>query len=194
MTADAAFIDYYSVLEIDRGCDGKTLEAAYRRLAKMYHPDHPETADVDKFNEVIDAYRVLRHVDQRADYDRSHAAHNGDTYAPFTSPDAPEIEEKDALDDADAHARILMMLYKRRRENAQDAGVIGYFVQQMLGCSDERFDFLRWYLKAKGYLEVTEQGTLAITIAGVDHVIATSRTTRVEKLLLESSRQEDAGR
>ena len=50
-------------------------------------------------------------------------------------------------------------------------------------CSDESFEFHVWYLKSKGYLEITEQSELAITIDGVDHVIAMSRTIEERKLL-----------
>jgi curved DNA-binding protein len=85
------------------------------------------------------------------------------------------------------HARILLFLYKRRREHAQDAGVAGFYVQEMLNCSEEHFDFHVWYLKAKDFIEITEQGALAITIQGVDHVISMSRNTMTEKLLIAQS-------
>jgi curved DNA-binding protein len=52
----------------------------------------------------------------------------------------------------------------------------------MLGCTTEAFDFHAWYLKAKGLIETTDAGSLAITIAGVDHVINTSRSMAQEKL------------
>ena len=54
-------------------------------------------------------------------------------------------------------------------------------------CSDENFEFYIWYLKAKNFIEITEQGTLEITIQGVDHVISTSRATKAEKLLITQS-------
>lgn len=54
----------------------------------------------------------------------------------------------------------------------------------MLNCSDERFEFHQWYLKEKGFIVVTEHGTLAITVQGVDHVISMSRTTSAEKLMI----------
>ena len=44
---------------------------------------------------------------------------------------------------------------------------------------------LRPYGQQKGYVVLTEQGTLAITIQGVDHVISLSRSTKAEKLLIE---------
>lgn len=177
MTEDQPFIDYYRVLNVTPACDATALETAYRHLAKIYHPDHPETADVTKFNDVIGAYRALRNPDHRAQYDLSYAAETGFDFS-NESPD----DEVCALSDADAHARILQCLYQRRREAAQDAGVGRYFIQEMLKCSDELYEFHLWYLKAKGLIETTEQGTLAITIEGVDHVISTSRMAVREKL------------
>ncbi|WP_176593804.1 J domain-containing protein [Sphingobium sp. EM0848] len=174
------FVDYYSILQVSPNCDARALEAAYRLLAKMYHPDHAETANVTKFNEVIVAYKALRRPDKRAEYDLLYTEKTGFRFSANDELDG----EKTAYDDADAHSKILLFLYKRRRENAQDAGVGRYFVQKMLNCSDEHFEFHIWYLKAKKLIETTEQGTLAITIEGVDHVIAVSQTIMREKLLI----------
>lgn len=181
------FIDYYEILQVSPGCNAKTLEAAYRHLAKMYHPDHPSTADSEKFNEVISAYKVLRKPSGRTKYDQLYAELKGAHWFDQDAEPEAEIDETPALNDADAHARILMFLYKKRRENAQNAGVIAFYLQDMLKCSDEHFEFHKWYLKEKGFIAITEQGTLAITIQGVDHVIATSRTTRAEKLLISQA-------
>lgn len=180
MTNDQQFIDYYKILRVSPNCDARGLEAAYRSLAKMYHPDHAETADVTKFNEVVEAYKALRNPDERAQYD---LLYTGKTGYRFCADDEVH-DEKTAYDDADAHSKILLFLYKRRRENAQDAGIGRYYVQKMLNCSDEPFEFHLWYLKAKNLIEITEQGSLAITIAGVDHVISMSQTVMREKLLL----------
>jgi curved DNA-binding protein len=187
MSESAAFVDYYDILQVSPNCQAKALETAYRFLAKKYHPDRAETADVTKFNEVIEAYRVLRDPDRRSEYNFRYAAHRADEGFSFTTEEESAGDEKDALSDAEAHAKLLQFLYKRRRENAQDAGVGRFWVQEMLNCSDEHFEFHIWYLKAKGLIEVTEQGTLAITIEGVDHVITTSRTARRERLLLAQS-------
>lgn len=180
MTDGQAFVDYYKILQVSPNCDARGLETAYRFLAKMYHPDHVETADVTKFNEVIEAYKALRNPEQRAQYDVLYAIRTGFIFSASDEAD----DEKTAYDDADAHSKILLFLYKRRRENAQDAGVGRYFVQKMLNCSDEHFEFHLWYLKAKTLIEITEQGTLAITIEGVDHVISMSQTIMREKLLI----------
>ena len=186
MAPGEPFVDYYEVLRVEPGCDAKELEAAYHELLKVYHPDHSGSADTVTFNRLIQAYRVLRNPDQRAEYDRIHAQVNG-RLAKGIAGDGQEVSERTALQDAEAHASILMALYKARRENAQNAGVVGYYLQTMLHCSDEEFEFHKWYLKEKGFVAVTEQGTLAITIHGIDHVISLSRTARAEKLLIGRS-------
>jgi len=192
MADDQPFIDYYDVLQVNPNCDAKILEAAYHYLAKMHHPDHSGSADVTKFNDVVEAYKVLRNPEQRAEYDLLYAANNHQEGFSFPSGNEFDIDEKDAINDAEVHARILLYLYKRRRENAQNAGIAGFYVQEMLGCSDAHFEFHAWYLKAKGFIAINEQGALAITIEGVDHVIAMSRSTKAEKLLIaQSSDSED---
>jgi len=172
------FADFYGILQVHPECDATSLEAAYRRLAKMYHPDHPATADVERFTAVVGAYRALRSSEDRARYDAEYSAQTGFEF----SSDAADPGERAALSDAEAHGRILKTLYQRRRESARDPGVGYYLIQQMLGCSDENLEFHVWYLKQKGLVETTEQGALAITIAGVDHVIGESRTAAREKL------------
>jgi curved DNA-binding protein len=191
MTDEATFVDYYNILQIDPRSDTKALEAAYRHWAKMFHPDHPETADVDRFGAVIEAYRVLRDPERRTAYDQRHAAHTLHEAWTRPSDEEDQAEESLALDDAESHARILMALYRRRREDALDAGVSDFVLQEMLRCTPEHFEFHRWYLKAKGFVETTEQGTLAITIAGIDHVISASRTAKVEKLLIGQVRESE---
>jgi len=188
MADDGVFVDYYIILQVDPTCSPKELEAAYRHLAKTYHPDHIDTADVIKFNQVIEAYRTLRNPDQRAEYDLVYAANKKDNWFKFTAGNSLDVDEKSVIDDAEAHARILVFLYKKRRENARSAGIAGFYVQQMLDCSEEIIDFHLWYLKEKGFIEITEQGALAITIQGIDHVISTSRNTQAEKLLITQSR------
>lgn len=178
------FVDYYDALQVDLNCDAKALEGAYHRLAKMYHPDRTGSADITKFSELSEAYNVLRNRNKRTKYDRKYSQHFPERISKSTPGKESSIEEGPALDDADAHAKILQYLYKKRRENAQNAGVVAFYLQEMLQCSDEHFDFHKWYLKEKGFVVLTEQGTLAITIEGVDHVIATSRTAKTERLML----------
>lgn len=181
MDEEQPFVDHYSVLGVHPDCTDRTLEIAYRRLAKQYHPDHPGTADVDRFGEVIAAYRALKSADGRAAYNQRYAEVTGFVFA-WRSEEEEAIGE--ALSDAAAHEKILNLLYKRRRESAREPGIGHYMLQEELGCSEESFEFFVWYLKEKGFITLTAEGTLAITIVGVDHVIATSRTAARERLRL----------
>jgi curved DNA-binding protein len=179
MNEDRPFVDYYAVLRVHPECDARTLEIAYRRLAKLYHPDHSDTADIDLFRGATEAYRALKDHAKRSAYDQIFTAQTGYVFA---GADSILAEERAALSDAEVHAETLMTLYKRRRERALEPGVGPYELQRQLDCTDEAFDFHIWYLKSKGFIEITDQGTLAITISGVDHVITESRAAAQEKL------------
>jgi curved DNA-binding protein len=67
-----------------------------------------------------------------------------------------------------------MHLYRKRRESAHHPGAGSYDILRTLECSDEHFEFHAWYLRKKGFIEHTEDGQYAITVEGVDHVIATA--------------------
>ena len=174
------FIDYYSVLRVQPECNARTLELAYRHLAKMYHPDHPETADLGRFNDVIEAYSLLRKPEKRSSYDQLYARNTGYSFAPK---ETVRPEGMAAISDANMHSNILMYLYKKRRECARAPGAGTYDILRTLECSDENFEFHAWYLKQKGFIERMDDGGFAITVEGVDHVISMSqmaeRTLRI---------------
>ncbi|PZN97143.1 MAG: molecular chaperone DnaJ [Alphaproteobacteria bacterium] len=70
-------IDYYELLECQRGADESTLKASYRRLAMKWHPDkNPgDAAAEQRFKSISEAYDVLKDPQKRAAYDRyGHAA------------------------------------------------------------------------------------------------------------------------
>lgn len=184
MSEDLPFVDFYRVLNVRPDCDPKALEAAYRHLAKLYHPDHPETADTELFSSVIEAYRALRSQERRWEYDEIYSRETG--YI-FSAIDESDGGIKEALTDAESHSRILSQLYKRRREFPKEPGLGHHTLMETTQCSDENFDFHIWYLKEKGFVGVTENGTFAITIEGVDHVISTSRSAAAERLRLSQS-------
>jgi curved DNA-binding protein len=185
------FVDYYSTLQVHPECNARTLEVAYRHLAKIYHPDHPETADLDRFNSIIEAYALLRKPRTRASYDVLYTRNTGFTFA---SKEAGQAEGIAVVSDANIHSSILMYLYKKRRECSRSPGVGTYQILRSLNCSEENFEFHAWYLKKKGFIEVTDDGTFAITVDGVDHVISTSQTTAETRLRITQSEDHDLAR
>ncbi|HXM72535.1 MAG TPA: J domain-containing protein [Candidatus Dormibacteraeota bacterium] len=68
MPADA---DLYRVLQVDPTADPDVIEAAYKRLARRYHPDHNrgDASAEEQMKRINEAYRVLGKPGLRADYD-----------------------------------------------------------------------------------------------------------------------------
>ena len=65
--------DHYAILGVPPDSDEATIEAAYRRLSRRYHPDlNPgDSGALAAFERIKLAYNVLRSADERAGYDRS---------------------------------------------------------------------------------------------------------------------------
>jgi hypothetical protein len=61
---------YYARLGVDPRSPPQSITAAYRRKARLVHPDVPVTGDADAFVALKQAYDVLIHADRRAAYDR----------------------------------------------------------------------------------------------------------------------------
>lgn len=63
--------DYYDILGIHRGATSKEMKRAYNKLALKLHPDRNKADDaMEKFQEVNQAYEVLKDDKKRALYDR----------------------------------------------------------------------------------------------------------------------------
>ncbi|KAH6803297.1 hypothetical protein C2S51_034743 [Perilla frutescens var. frutescens] len=63
--------DYYSVLSVSRNATLQEIKAAYRSLARKYHPDMNKGPGAEeKFKEIAAAYEVLSDTDKRSVYDR----------------------------------------------------------------------------------------------------------------------------
>ncbi|MET0464076.1 MAG: DnaJ domain-containing protein [Chitinophagaceae bacterium] len=61
---------YYEILGISKSASAEELRAAYRSLAKQYHPDrNPSPEAAEKIKEINEAYEVLSSSDKRKIYD-----------------------------------------------------------------------------------------------------------------------------
>ena len=78
------FRDYYETLGVARGATESEIKAAYRKLARKYHPDvNKEAGAEEQFKELGEAYSVLKDTEKRAAYDRMGANwKNGQDFTP----------------------------------------------------------------------------------------------------------------
>ena len=70
-------VDYYELLEVERGADDAAIKSSYRKLAMRWHPDkNPGDAEAEaRFKAISQAYDCLKDPQKRAAYDRfGHAA------------------------------------------------------------------------------------------------------------------------
>jgi DnaJ-class molecular chaperone len=66
--------DFYAILEIAPTATPEVIKAAYRALAKRYHPDNGTQANESKFKEINAAHGVLINEETRANYDQQRRA------------------------------------------------------------------------------------------------------------------------
>ncbi len=68
--------DYYEVLGLKKGAAVDEVKAAYKKLAKKYHPDlNKDEGAEEKFKETLEAYQVLSDPQKKSNYDQfGHAA------------------------------------------------------------------------------------------------------------------------
>jgi len=63
--------DFYEILGVGRNAGDDEIKAAFRKLARQYHPDVNKEPDAEeRFKEINEAYGVLSDADKRARYDR----------------------------------------------------------------------------------------------------------------------------
>ncbi|HEV2239080.1 MAG TPA: J domain-containing protein [Ktedonobacterales bacterium] len=70
--------DYYAVLELASDADDDEIRQAFRRLARLYHPDVAGTGDLAHMQRLNIAYQALSDPARRAEYDLTRARHGAD--------------------------------------------------------------------------------------------------------------------
>ncbi len=77
--ADWATKDFYQVLGVKKDAEAAGIKKAYRKLARANHPDsNPgDTAKLDRFKQVAEAYDVVGNTKKRKDYDEIRDSYAG---------------------------------------------------------------------------------------------------------------------
>jgi len=175
----AGFIDFYEILEISPNANPGTIERMFRYLAQRYHPDNPETGDRVRFDAIMEAHTTLKDPITRVQYDIGHK-NQSSVRAKLVG---QARDAKGISQGIDIQNHVLSLLYVKCRQNVRDSGIGEFELERLTGCPAEHLEFHRWYLKEKGWIKKTEDGTLAITVEGVDRASA-EHQREVSKIFL----------
>jgi len=164
--ARGGFIDYYEFMQISPNAEAETIQRVYRMLASRYHPDNPETGNMELFLLLNQAHEVLSDVGQRAAYD---AVHQSQATEPITVFSMKEFAR--GIDGEDNRRMgILCLLYRQRRTNPDHPGLTILDLENMMAFPREHLLFTLWYLREKDLLRLDAGSSYVVTSAGVDYV------------------------
>jgi len=161
------FNDYYEILQLSPNADTDTISRVYRILVKRYHPDNRETGNERKFNDVVQAYRVLSDPEKRAAYDVQYDENRGSVLKIFEEASASDSFEGDRR----IFSGVLSLLYVARRRDPERGGMGVIQLERLLGCPAEHLEFHIWYLSEKNWIARQNNGQFAITVSGIDRMI-----------------------
>ncbi len=120
--------DPYETLQVSRKAEAEVIAAAYRSLARKYHPDtNSAPGSSERMREINAAYEILRDPARRRIWDREHPASPGRIL--WRNEDA--IDWSAAADPEDYTAWASS--YARRRANPQPIPRPG-FLERNIGC------------------------------------------------------------
>lgn len=129
-----ARVDLYTVLEVSRTADTTAIRDAYRRLAKLYHPDVSDYPDAhQRFIRITEAYEVLGDPERRRHYDLSGPGRHGrSASAGERTRHEQEVHryQREARERAERFSR---MKYEQFDVEYFDS-VFAYVAPKMLGC------------------------------------------------------------
>ena len=168
-TPSNAVGDPYEVLQLNPNAHPLVVMRTFRVLAAMYHPDNRQTGDRVKFEQVVNAYRMLSDPVRRAAYDRSEpgapAAFDG------RMPGAPPTTRRQtATDERRLRLLLLTTLYHTRRSSLAKPGLSLRVLADMTDSELDDVQFGLWYLRGKKFIDIGDNDEVAITVAGVDYV------------------------
>ena len=83
-------IEPYKTLQVDPEAEQEVIQAAYRRLARKYHPDLAETPEAaDRMAAINAAWELIGDEMARRAYDRQRAGSTAPTSQPAPAPRPP---------------------------------------------------------------------------------------------------------
>src|SRR5436190_14505946 len=99
--------------------NSETVERIFRYFAMRYHPDNQQTGNEARFSEVVEAHNVLKDPVKRAQYDISYREHAGAHLQLVEEASDAKGVQKDAV----VQAKLLALLYVKRRQDVSNPGI-----------------------------------------------------------------------
>jgi hypothetical protein len=159
-------VDYYEILQISPKAEFETIQRVYRIVAARFHPDNPETGDLEKFLLLTLAYEVLSDPERRTKYDAVHASRQ-------TGPN-PIFELKDFVEgvkgEFNRRMGVLSLLYNQRRMDPDHPGISLLDLEKRMAFPREYLNFTMWYLRCKDFVTLADNSDFALTAPGADYV------------------------
>ena len=160
------FQDHYIALGLEPKAESEAIQAAYSKLARMYHPDNPETGDEKKFEAVNMAYEVLSDPVMRLEFDKLKGIDREAGNPVFSGPGFFEALKLGAM----LRSTVLCILCDRRRMKPFRPTIASRDLENMLQASPEEMSFALWYLKQRGQVINDDKSNLQITADGMDYL------------------------
>jgi hypothetical protein len=177
--------DYYDILQIGPQAETETIYRVYRIMAARFHPDNPETGNVDKFLLLKTAYEVLSDPDKRAAYD---ARRQEKPAGPM-----PVFELKDFVTGVEAEGNrrlgVLSLLYNQRRLDPDHPSVTLLDLENRMAFPREYLAFTMWYLRSKGLVTAADNSDYTLTAPGAEFVEANIGKSEILAKLLFPNRE-----
>lgn len=179
MAAGGTFIDFYEILEISPAAHPDTIARVYRLLAQRFHPDNRETGDPERFNQILQAYRVLSEPELRARFDIEYQNQKALKWRVFDAKEAAGGVQSDK----EIRFGILGLLYAKRRRDPDHPAVPMFEIEGLLGIPREHLEFSFWFLRERGLILRSDGGGCSITADGVDYLDQHGLDERIQKLV-----------
>ena len=123
------YVDFYRILQVHSDAEQEMIDAAYRCLCKLYHPDVNNSADASrKMQEINAAYAVIGDVRKRREYSRTWLKNRHPETGSNVAPPEPAVPT--------AHERA------RSELSLAQAALDGYFRSMILTDWDKAYQEL----------------------------------------------------
>ncbi len=177
------FVDYYELMQISPSAEPETIHRVFRLLAARYHPDNPESGDVEKFLLLRQAMAVLSDPVQRATYDMQREAFKLKPLSVFA------LRDFAIGVDGEANRRlgVLCLLYNNRRQVPENPGLSLLELETEMAFPREHLTFTLWYLLDKKYVIRDDRSSYVISAEGVDYVESKLASNQVLYKLLKAA-------